>query len=413
MHSPEVVREPIMASDTAARVSRIGLAIGVTGLVLAVALGFSEGDSMRHFFWAYLVAFAYVFTLTMGGMFFVLIQHITGSKWSVSVRRLGEFAMNTVPLLIGMAIPLLYPLFTHTGVDEFGGLLWPWIHAHGDHAALVEHKSPFLNTPFFLVRMIAYFAIWMVISRYFMKRSLMQDTDRDPAYPLTTKMRLRAAPSIIAFALTVSFAAFDWLMSTDPVWFSTIFGVYIFGGCVLAIHSWLVVSTTFLQKNGHLKEHVNQEHFHDLGKFMLGFTIFWAYIAFSQFMLIWYANIPEETGWYAARITPEWKTWSYALIFTNFAIPFFGILSRHVKRNRTALTFWAVYILVVHWIDLYWIVMPNIDHGHTNPFGLLDVSVAVGLVGLFVWAFARQAEKNSVLAYGDPKLGDCLKHQNY
>ena len=157
---------------------------------------------------------------------------------------------------------------------------------------------------------------------------------------------------------------------------------------------------------------MNAEHYHDLGKFMLAFTIFWAYIAFSQFMLIWYANIPEETGWFQHRITPAWEGWSYALILTNFAVPFFGILSRHVKRNKAALAFWAVYILVVHFIDLYWIVMPNMDPHH-NPFGLMDVSLLIGMVGLFVWAFARQATKNSVLAYGDPKLQDCVAHVNF
>lgn len=412
MHSPEVVREPVMATDTAARVARVGAAVGVLGVLLAVALGVSEGDGMRHFFWAYLVAFAYVFTLTLGGMFFVLIQHITGAKWSVTVRRLGEFAMNTVPLLIVLALPFLYPLFTHSGVEEFGGLLWPWIHAHGEHAELVNHKSPFLNAPFFVGRMVFYFVVWMVISRYFMKRSLLQDTDRDPAYPHTVKMRKIAAPSIIAFALTLSFAAFDWLMSTDPVWFSTIFGVYIFAGCVLAIHSWIVLCAVFLQKRGHLTKLVNAEHYHDLGKFMLAFTIFWSYIAFSQFMLIWYANIPEETWWFHNRITDAWSGWSYMLIASNFAIPFFGLLSRHVKRNKMALAFWAAYTLIVHFIDLYWLVMPNMNP-EVNPFGLMDVMLVIGLVGFFVFAFARQAAKSSVLAYGDPKLNDCVAHVNY
>jgi len=412
MHSPEVVREPIMATDTAARVARVGAAVGVLGVLLAVALGVSEGDGMRHFFWAYLVAFAFVFTLTLGGMFFVLIQHVTGAKWSVTVRRLGEFTMNTVPLLIVLALPFLYPLFTHNGVEEFGGLLWPWIHAHGEHAELVEHKSPFLNAPFFVGRMVFYFVIWMVISRFFMKRSLLQDTDRDPAYPHTVKMRKIAAPSIIAFALTISFAAFDWLMSTDPVWFSTIFGVYIFAGCVLAIHSWLVLCAVFLQKRGHMTKLVNAEHYHDLGKFMLAFTIFWAYIAFSQFMLIWYANIPEETWWFHHRITDAWSGWSYMLIASNFAIPFFGLLSRHVKRNKMALAFWAVYTLIVHFIDLYWLVMPNMN-SEVNPFGLMDVMIVIGLFGFFVFAFARQATKSSILAYGDPKLNDCVAHVNY
>ncbi len=412
MNPVNVNREPVLAPDLAARVSRVGLVLAVLGLGAGFALGAAEGDNLRHFFWAYLVGFAFFFTFTLGGLFFVLVQHVTGAKWSVSVRRMGEFAMNTVPALGIMAIPLLYPLLTNAGREEFGGLLWPWVQPHGEHADLVAMKEPFLNVPFFIGRMVFYLLVWWLMARFFMKRSLQQDTDRDPAYAPTIAMRKLSAPGIIVFALTLSFASFDWLMSTAPEWFSTIFGVYIFAGCVLTIHAWLVISSVFLQKQGYMKKEVNAEHYHDLGKFMTAFTVFWAYIAFSQFMLIWYANLPEETGFFHSRTTEAWKTMSYLLIVTNFFVPFFGFLSRHVKRKPKMLAMWAVYVLIVHWLDLYWLVMPSMSP-ESNPFGLIEVATTIGAFGLFLWAFARQGVRHSVLAYGDPKLGDCLAHENY
>jgi hypothetical protein len=410
MQPTNVVREAVMAPSLAAKTSRIGLVVGVIGMVLAVLLGMLEGDQMRHFYWAYLVAFSFVFTLTLGSLFFVLIQHVTGARWSVSVRRMGEFAMNTVPLLAVMALPLLYPLFTSAGVEEFGGLLWPWIHPHGEHAALVEFKSPFLNVGFFLARSTFYLLAWWIVTRFFLKKSLQQDQDQSEAHTVT--MRKLSAPSIILFALTISFASFDWIMSTDPTWFSTIFGVYIFGGAFLAINAVLVISAYYLRTRNVMTEQITTEHYHDLGKFMTAFTVFWAYIAFSQFMLIWYANIPEETVWFQHRDTEAWRPWSYGLIFTNFAIPFFGFLSRWTKRNPKVLMFWAAYTLVVHWVDLYWLIMPNMDP-ETVPFSLVEITTALGAFGFFVWAYARQATKHSLLAYGDPALERCLSHQNY
>ncbi|NQU49650.1 MAG: quinol:cytochrome C oxidoreductase [Planctomycetes bacterium] len=410
MQPTNVVREAVMAPSLAAKTSRIGLVVGVLGMVLAVLLGLLEGDHMRHFYWAYLVAFSFVFTLTLGGLFFVLIQHVTGARWSVSVRRMGEFAMNTVPLLAVMALPLLYPLFTHAGVEEFGGLLWPWIHPHGEHAALVEFKSPFLNVGFFLARSTFYLLAWWIVTRFFLKKSVQQDQDQSEAHTVT--MRKLSAPSIILFALTISFASFDWIMSTDPTWFSTIFGVYIFGGAFLAINALLVISAYYLRTRNVMTEQITTEHYHDLGKFMTAFTVFWAYIAFSQFMLIWYANIPEETVWFQHRVTEAWSPWSYGLVFTNFVIPFFGFLSRWTKRNPKVLMFWAAYTLVVHWVDIYWLIMPNMD-AETVPFSLVEITTALGAFGFFVWAYSRQATKHSLLAYGDPNLERCLGHVNY
>ncbi len=398
------------ATAAASRLSKTGLVLGALGLATAFGLGSVEGDHMRHFWMSYLIAFAFVLTLGVGGLFFVLIQHITGAKWSVTVRRQAEFAMGSIPFLGLLALPLLVPLLSHEGVEEFGGLLWSWVHPHGDHAALVSAKAPFLNVNFFIGRLVAYFLIWSVMARYFKKASTLQDETGDIS--LTVSMRKRSAVGIIVLSLTYSFASFDLLMSTDPAWFSTIFGVYLFGASFLAIHCFLVLSTNFYQKRGHLTKMVTTEHFHDLGKMMLAFVIFWSYIAFCQYLLYWYGNIPEETAWYLTRITSPWVNWSWFELIGHFLIPFLGILSRHIKRKPALLGFWAFYLLVAHYIDLYWLVAPNL-YPDTVPFNGVEISALVGLCGLFLWKYGQQAKKNSLLAHRDPLMDDCLAFQNY
>jgi hypothetical protein len=219
-----------------------------------------------------------------------------------------------------------------------------------------------LSSPrIFLVRMLVYFGFWTLLARFYLKRSLQQDSTGGEAFQST--MAKAAPPSMIAFALTLTFAAIDLIMTLDPMWFSTIFGVYYFAGCVLAVHSTLALSLFWLQSNGRLVKSVTSEHYHDIGKMMFAFTVFWAYVAFAQFMLIWYANVPEETQWYAKRFEGEWLAVSYLQIIVHFVIPFFFLLSRHIKRNPKTLVMGAVWILLVHFLDLHWLIMPNFHRG--------------------------------------------------
>lgn len=284
---------------------------------------------------------------------------------------------------------------------------------HAEHIEFVEHKAPYLNRKFMVGRLVAYFLIWMLIARYFFGKSVQQDT-ADGIDP-TLAMKKRAAVCVILFAFTISFAAFDLLMSLDETWFSTIFGVYIFAGAYLSSVAWMVIIGKFLQKNGRMTRVINPEHFHDLGKWMFAFTFFWGYIAFSQFMLIWYANIPEETHFYEARLTPAWSTWTWCLLVFHLIIPFGGLLSRHVKRNTNVLLFWAIYMLVMQALDLYWIVMPNYHRGDVtvdNPFGFMEVALVIGMFGVLVFGVARRSAKQALLPVGDPLLGKSLGFRN-
>jgi hypothetical protein len=393
------------------RLGRMFLALGVLGLAAGVFLGMAEGDDLRHFFHAYLVGYAFILTIALGGLFFVIIQHLTNAHWSVTVRRLAEFVTASLPWVGVLGLPLLYPVFSHAGVEEYGGLLWPWIHPHGDHAALIEKKSAWLNPTFFAGRVLVYFLIWAAMGTYFVRKSFAQDSAAPGDYSPTLAAKKLSAPGVILFALSLTFAAFDLLMSLDPAWFSTIFGVYIFAGSVIAIFSWLILTALFMQRTGRMQSAVTVEHYHDLGKFLFAFVFFWGYIAFSQYMLIWYGNIPEETLWFAHRQTEAWMPVSWFLVVGHFIIPFAGLLSRHVKRRLTVLGFWAAYMLVVHWVDLYWLVMPALDHEALH-LGVLDVATSVGLIGLFAAALCRIAGDRPLVPVNDPLLGDCLSFKN-
>ncbi|MBC8328184.1 MAG: quinol:cytochrome C oxidoreductase [Planctomycetes bacterium] len=385
------------------------LLIGLAALAVGLGLGIADGDELRHFFHAYLVGYAFVLSVALGGMFFVLIQHLTNAHWSVTVRRLAEFTIVSLPWVGVLGLPLLYPLFTDAGLEEHGGLLWPWIQPLGEDAALVTKKVGWLNPGFFAVRMLGYFAVWGFMGTYFVRKSLQQDlTD---SYEPTLKAKKWSALGMIVFALSLTAAAFDLLMSLDPAWFSTIFGVYFFSGSLIAIFSWLILTALFMQRTGRLQHAITVDHYHDLGKFLFAFVFFWGYIAFSQYMLIWYANIPEETLWFAHRQTEAWMPVSWLLVVGHFIIPFAALLSRHTKRRVMVLGFWAAYMLVMHWVDLYWLVMPALD-SQALHFGLCDVATSVGIVGLYVAGLCRIAGDRPLIPVNDPLLAECLAFKN-
>jgi hypothetical protein len=435
------------AGDLAPKVARFGLGLAVVGLGIGALLGFMSNnhDGYSHFWFAYLVAFCFVMTIVLGSLFFNIIQHLVNAHWSVSVRRLSELTMSTIPLMALFALPLLVPLFSDNvevfkwatmaaaehGAVEAGhevadaaaavadGHAVEAQHdlatelAHAEHEHYVSHKFPFLNRNFFALRLLGYFLLWWWMARFFFKRSVAQDTAEgiDP----TLGMKRLAPVGTILFAFTISFFAFDMLMSLDETWFSTIFGVYIFAGAYLGAMCWLVLMSKFLQAKGRVTAVINDEHYHDLGKWMFAFVFFWGYIAFSQFMLIWYANIPEETHFYEARLTDAWSGWTWALLIFHFIIPFGGLLSRHVKRNTNILMYWAIYLLAMHWIDIYWLAMPNYhrsEAGASNPFGLMEIMLAAGMFGVLIYGVGRKSAGQALVPLRDPLLGKCLGFKN-
>jgi hypothetical protein len=334
-------------------------------------------------------------------MFFVIIQFLTRAGWSVVVRRVAESLMANVGVLFVLFIPILF------GLHE----LYHWTHEDvlmTDH--IIQGKVPYLNIPFFVIRSLLFFAVWIIISKVFFSKSELQDYDPDPKH---TAFLQRFSPlAIVLFGLTVTFAFIDWIMSLTPHWYSTIFGVYIFAGAVVAFLSVNSIIYITLHKLDLLPKAVNISHFHDLGKLLYGFNVFWAYIAFSQYFLIWYANIPEETVWFTQHFAGSWNTVAICLAVGHFGIPFVFFMSRHVKRNLNAHLVMAIWILIMHMLDLYWIIMPNV-----SPTGMhisvTDVSTLIFMLGVFMYVFINRISKSNLIPTQDPRLSESIHFENH
>jgi hypothetical protein len=397
---PDVFSEPRHLGAMGERLWRTATLVGLLALVASLALAALEPGGWRRLLFAYLLDFAYLLTLSLGALYFVMLHHLTHAGWSVVVRRIAEGLAAALPALLLLFIPVALGL----------RVLYPW--ARPEVLAsdpVLQHKAAYLNPAFFLVRCVFYLVVWSVLARYFVSRSLAQDRSGEPA--LTLRMQARSAPAMIAFALTVTFAAFDLLMSLEPRWYSTIFGVYVFAGAVVGIYALLPLLAYGLQTRGLLPRAVTVEHYHDMGKLLFGFIVFWAYIGFSQYMLIWYANIPEETSWLFRRQHHGWGVVGLVLVFGHFVLPFVALISRAIKRRPKALAIAAAWMLVMHWVDLYWVVMPAVSPSSAVPH-LLDVTLLIGLGGLWLAAAARAMRTHSLLPERDPRLAESLAFEN-
>jgi hypothetical protein len=377
--------------------------VAVLCLAVAAGLGSTHADDFRRFSFAYLAAYAVILAMNLGAIFWVTLQNLVNAHWSVVLRRIGEiFAMNA-PLVGLLSLPIVVPAALGHGI------VYDWAdHAKAEADHLLHHKAAYLNPAFFAIRMVVYFGFWTLLARYFYGSSLRQDETAKADIPRT--MQKVAGPAMIAFGITLTFAAIDFLMSVDAHWFSTIFGVYFFASAVLCIHATLSLFAMWLQSKGRLKKSVTVEHYHDLGKMLFAFTVFWAYIGFSQFMLIWYANLPEETMWFKERFAHGWGTWAWALLFCHFVIPFFFLISRHIKRNKTTLAIGALWMIGMVYADMYWLVMPVIDHDPS--LGLMDLLCLVGLVSALVAGIAHRAQSVNLIPTKDPRLARSLAFEN-
>ncbi|MDB5173296.1 MAG: hypothetical protein JWN51_2069 [Phycisphaerales bacterium] len=443
---------------------KIGATMAVAGLGLALIMGFGGPTPFRRFLFSYLVALAYFLSLALGSLAFVLLQHLTRSGWSVGVRRVAENIASTLPALGVLAIPIVLSVMMGNGylyrwaIPENAERSIPGAHeaaAKGEDEvppapaaksagapkqiiqeeavestdrpenprdfkldALTLMKRDFglhwLNPWFFILRVVVYFLVWSGIAVWYRKQSILQDKTGDAN--ITLAMQARSAPALVALGLTLTFGAFDLLMSLDPHWYSTIFGAYYFAGCAVASYALLTLIVFLLQRSGYLRDSINIEHYHDLGKYMFAFTFFYGYIAFSQYMLLWYANLPETTAWMARHgaSTAHPNAFSgviVTILFCKILVPFAAILSRHVKRARGVLAFWAVWILVFQFVDMYWIVMPELRGVGLSPRPA-DLACLVGVGGVFLAVLSRKMSAASLRPMADPRLPETLAHVN-
>jgi hypothetical protein len=411
------------------------------GIVLIGAAWATGGE---HFYASYLVGYMGVLGICLGALFFTMLQHIVRAGWSVSVRRLAENMTATLPLMLLLFVPIL------VGFDH--------IYHHWSHAqinpdvvgfdAVVAGKSGWLNKTFFFVRVGIYFTIWIGLGTYFRRMSLKQDETGDPAISL--RLSRLAAPGILLFALSITFAAFDWIMSIDPHWFSTIFGITYFAGSYMAFLAFTILFAKWLGAKGYLREAITVEHYHDLGKLLFTFVVFWTYTNFSQYMLIWYANLPEETRWFGDRAEGGWGAIGTILVFGHFFIPFAFLLSRHIKRNTVTLCAGSIFLLLIHCCDMQFLILPSLGHHDSTHGGAApgaaahgaehgDVGVAiesglarfphelgtylhgvswadfgcfVGLIALVAGFTLMNVRRSNLLPLRDPRLSESLHFQN-
>jgi len=397
-HVPSLNDTKITLGGFGQKVFSISAIIGLVGLAATVGLGAAEGDGFRHFGYSYLINFAFFLSISLGALVFLPIMFLTKSSWSIVVRRMIEVVAAVLPLMAVMAIPVILLASQIYGWATPGEL-----ESHG-----MGHKAVFLSKPWFIFRWVLYFVIWTAVSWFFWRNSVKQDEDGD--LKLTRRLENYSGFSLVASALTIALAAFDLLMSVDYVWFSTMFGVYYWAGGFVSFFAVLTLMTMGLQNSGRLTKIISPEHFHDYGKLMFGFTFFWGYIAFSQYMLYWYANVPEETAWYLLRFQNGWGNVGWVTLFAAFCLPFLGLISRFAKRRRKILAFWAFWIIVAQWINLYWVVMPEFSHSFT--ISLMDLTGFLGVGGIWFAGITKLATGASLVPVKDPRLDESLRFEN-
>jgi hypothetical protein len=368
-------------------------------LVSWVALAIGAYTNRAQFHFSYLTAFAYFSVLAVGAMFYVMIQHLTGSAWSVTVRRIMENIMRAIPVGIVLFLPVAL------GIHQ----LYEWSHAEAAKDPLIAKKLGYLNETWFLIRAGIVLGLWSLWSWKLYSFSRKQDESGSLEY--TKRAEKWSAPGALMLFVTASIASFDWLMSLEPHWWSTMFGVYTLAGGALAFMAFLILICLGFRRAGYLTSSINEEHYHDLGKWLFALTVFWAYVTFSQYMLIWYSNMPEETFWFKKRFVGSWEGFVPFLIFFHFAIPFFALMPRASKRNLKFLGFFAVWMAVMHYFDLHWVVMPVL-HGKGFAPHWLDLAAFCAVGSAYALVFWSGFRKKPLVPVGDPRLEQCLAFHN-
>lgn len=374
-------------------VRRNALIVGGAGIAIS-AIGLAMNPA--NFFRSYLLAFVFWIAFPLGSLAMLMLHHLTGGNWGFIIRRLLEAATRTLWLLIALYIPLLL------GMSK----LYIWAQPGGGSNPDVAPKHFYLNVPFFLVRSVIYFAVWYLLVTLFNRWSLEQDRTGDQSF--TQKLAGMAGPGIVLYAMTISFAAVDWIMSLEPSWYSTIYGMVIMVAQVLVALSFVVLLARKLSDDGPIATISTPVRFNDLGNLMLTFVMLWAYLSFSQFLIIWSGNLPDEISWYMSRGKGSWAALALVLILFHFALPFCMLLSRAVKRHG-AINFVAGLLMVLTFLDFYWLIIPAF-----TPDGIsvrwTDFTLLIGMGGIWLWLFFGELAKRALVPAHDPGYIEALEH---
>jgi hypothetical protein len=380
------------------RLQQQALIIGVIGLVAGI---FGAMTNRDQFFQSWLIGFLFCLGLTLGSLGLLMLQHLSGGQWGMVGRRVFEAGSRTMPLMALLFIPILFAMPT----------LFRWARpdvVQNDKILLA--KAPYLNIPFFTARAVIYFLFWIVCAWLLTKWSAAQDRGVESTDAAgMVRFRTLSAPALLFLVLSISFASTDWVMSLDPHWFSTIFGLLTTAGYGLSALALTIAVLATVGPEGALAGRLTPRHFHDLGKLLLAFTMLWAYLSFSQFLIIWSGNLPEEIPWYIERIRGSWGVVAIALLLGHFALPFLLLLSRDLKRNSRWLARVAIFIILMRLVDIIWLVAPVFER-HGFPIHWMDIAVPAGLAGVWLFLFVRHLRSHALMPLNDPYLKEAFAH---
>ncbi|HEY7155636.1 MAG TPA: hypothetical protein VH575_16865 [Gemmataceae bacterium] len=367
--------------------------------LLALLLWVTHGvETPKQFFVSYLVGYSYWLGSALGGLVFLMLQYVTGGAWGLLLRRILEASASVVLPLAVLFVPILLGL---PFVYEYGQ--WTPV----ETAPKLQQKALWLSAPAVTVKAILFFACWIGMAYLFRRWSRQQDEGAN----VLERCEALGAPGIVVYALTITFASIDWVMSLEPAWYSTIYPVMFAVGQLLNGYAFALAVFLLLSDRPPFAGNIHPAHMRDFGSLLLAFVMFWAYMAFSQFLLIWVGNLPEETPWYLRRSREGWQ---YVIIFIaifHFAVPFLLLLLRDIKEHRHRLLAVAAGLLVMRFIDIFWWIEPALNHEGEYFYWLLDVAAWVGVGGLFVWWFLGQLQSRTLLPLKDPNLAEALKDE--
>ena len=388
------------APPALARIQRRSLVIGVVFLGVAV-IAAAVGHTAAQFFRSYLLGFAWWVGMSLGCLAVLMMQHVAGGLWGFVIRRPLEAAVRIFPLLAVMFIPVIFAI----------PYLYVWDHPElVQHYTGLHHISRYLSTPWFIVRAVIYLFAWILLGYLLSRWSAAQDSSGDPG--LRQRMARLSGPGLVVYGLTVTFASIDWLMSLTPQWGSTVYPFILIAGQILQALSFSAAILFLLVQHKPMSEVVHKNQLHSLGKMMLAFVMLWAYCAYSQLVIIWAGNLPEEISWYLPRLNTGWKYVALTLVVLNFAVPFALLLSRDLKRNARRLARVAIMLVLIRYIDLlFWIgpnSLPGFEHG--IPFQWMDIVVPIGIGGIWMAAFVRALQQRPLLAVRDQRLEEVMGH---
>ncbi|MDH4064163.1 MAG: hypothetical protein OEW19_07160 [Acidobacteriota bacterium] len=380
--------------ESVSGLQKLGTIAAMVGLGLA-AVGFAM-SGLERFYQAYLVAYTFWLGVALGSMALLMVQHLSGGAWGVVIRRPLEAAVSTMPAMAVLFLPII------PGMHD----LYHWTHADALSDPVIAAKAPYLNTPFFLARAAFYFLVWIGISQLLLKWSKEQDQTGDPAY--ASKLGYLSGGGLVVYTLTVTFAITDWLMSVNPHWFSTMWGPLFMVGQGLGALAVAINVLVLLGKSGPMDRVLNPSHFHDIGKLLFAFLMLWAYLTFSQFLIVYSANLVEEVPHYIARSQGGYQYVTIALIFLHFIVPYSILLSRDVKRDTTRLRTVAAGLLLMRLVDHYWQVAP--EYHEVLSVSVVDVALPIAIGGIFLTLYAMRLKSQPLLPLQDAGLEKALTH---